>query len=164
MVLFSDGLHNDGESPLHTAKLLGARDITLNTVGLGGTTPPPDLAILEVKNPDAVFVDDRINGTLLLKDNIGKGRAFQIRIEHEGRVVWEKKLFTHNLQRRRVPFDFAIKEIVDEHKKEVGTDFEINSLLSMQVMIDPLEEEARKDNNNAPLVFKAVTRRHRMLL
>ncbi|MEL0120927.1 MAG: PA14 domain-containing protein, partial [Opitutae bacterium] len=68
VVLFSDGLHNDGESPLHTAKLLGARDITLNTVGLGGTTPPPDLAILEVKNPDAVFVDDRINGTLLLKD------------------------------------------------------------------------------------------------
>ena len=165
VVLFSDGLHNDGESPLHAAKLLGARDISLNTVGLGGTTPPPDLAILEVENPDAVFIDDRINGTLLLKDNIGKGRAFQIRIEHKGRVVWEKKLFTHNLQRRRVPFDFAIKEIVDEHKQESGEDFDINSLpLSMQVMIDPLEEEARKDNNNAPLVFKAVTRRHRMLL
>ena len=39
---------------LHAAKLLGARDISLNTVGLGGTTPPPDLAILEVENPDAV--------------------------------------------------------------------------------------------------------------
>ena len=165
VVLFSDGLHNDGESPLHAAKLLGGREITLNTVGLGGTTPPPDLAILEVENPDAVFVDDRINGTLLLKDNIGKGRAFQIRIEHEGRVVWEKKLFTHNLQRRRVPFDFAIKEIVDEQNKQAGDGFEINSLpLSMQVVVDPLDEEARKDNNNAPLVFKAITRRHRMLL
>ncbi|MFP6886392.1 MAG: PA14 domain-containing protein, partial [Opitutales bacterium] len=154
LILFSDGLHNDGESPLHTAKLFGGRDISVNTVGMGGTTPPPDLAILEIENPAAIYVDDRIQGTLMLKDNIGKGRAFTIRIEHEGRPVWEKKLFTHNLQRRRIPFDFAIKEIVEEHIKQTGKDFETNSLpLSMQVVIDPLDEEVRKDNNNAPLVF-----------
>jgi uncharacterized membrane protein len=166
VVLFSDGLHNDGESPLHTAKLFGGNDIGINTIGMGGTTPPPDLAILDVNNPESVYVDDRINGTILLKDNIEKGRAFQIRIEHEGRVVWEKnKLFTHNLQRRRIPFDFPIKKIVEEQIKQTGKDFTINSLpLSMKVIIDPLEEEVRKDNNDAPLVFKAITRRHRMLL
>jgi len=166
VVLFSDGLHNDGESPLHTAKLFGGSDIGINTIGMGGTTPPPDLAILDVNNPESVYVDDRINGTLLVKDNIEKGRAFQIRIEHEGRVVWEKnKLFTHNLQRRRIPFDFPVKKIVEEQIKQTGKDFTTNSLpLSMKVIIDPLEEEVRKDNNDAPLVFKAITRRHRMLL
>jgi len=166
VVLFSDGLHNDGESPLHTAKLFGGSDVGINTIGMGGTTPPPDLAILDVNNPESVYVDDRIHGTLLLKDNIEKGRAFQIRIEHEGRVVWEKnKLFTHNLQRRRIPFDFPIKKIVEEQIKQTGKDFKTNSLpLSMKVIIDPLEEEVRKDNNDAPLVFKAINRRHRMLL
>ena len=49
-------------NPHYMQLLLGARDISLNTVGLGGTTPPPDLAILEVENPDAVFIDDRITG------------------------------------------------------------------------------------------------------
>jgi len=164
-LLFSDGRHNDGQSPLHTAKLLGASDIAIHTIGMGGTTPPPDLAILEVENPDSVFIDDHIHGTVHLKDNIGKGRAFEIKIQHEGRIVWEKKLFTHNLQRRRIPFDFPIKAIVQEKIRQNNQEIDTLSLpISMQISIDPLEEETRKDNNDSPLIFRAITRKHRMLL
>ena len=164
-LLFSDGRHNDGSSPLHTAKLLGASNIAIHTIGMGGTTPPPDLAILEVENPDSVFIDDHIQGTVHLKDNIGNGRAFEIKIQHEGRIVWEKKLFTHNLPRRRIPFDFPVKNIVDELVKQGNQEVDTLSLpISMKISIDPLEEEARKDNNESKLIFRAITRKHRMLL
>ena len=164
-LLFSDGRHNDGNSPLHTAKLLGASDIAIHTIGMGGSKPPPDLAILEVENPDSVFLEDHIHGTVHLKDNIGKGRAFEIKIQHEGRIVWEKKLFTHNLQRRRIPFDFPIKKIVEEKIRQNNEDIDTLSLpISMKISIDPLDEESRKDNNESPLIFRAITRKHKMLL
>ena len=164
-LLFSDGRHNDGTSPLHTAKLLGASNIAIHTVGMGGTVPPPDLAILEVDNPDSVFIDDHIHGTVHLKDNIDKGRAFEIKIQHEGRIVWEKKLFTHNLPRRRIPFDFPVKKIVDELVQQGNQEVDTLSLpISMKISIAPLEEEARKDNNESTLIFRAITRKHRMLL
>lgn len=165
VLLFSDGQHNHGEPPRHTSKLLGASDIAIHTIGMGGTTPPPDLAIIGIENPDSVLMDDQISGTVILKDNIGKGRAFEIKIQHEGRIVWEKKLFTHNLRNRRIPFDFQIKKIVQEKIRQNNEDIDMLSLpISLNVSIDPLDEETRKDNNESTLVFRAITRKHKMLL
>ena len=63
-VLFSDGGHNRGGSPLEISKLLAARNLPIHTVGLGSIQRPPDLAVLSVQKPLTVFKEDRVRGTI----------------------------------------------------------------------------------------------------
>ena len=62
VVLFSDGQHNEGESPVEVAKILAGRGLPLFTVGFGSQTRPRDLAVVKVDAPDSVFFEDRIRG------------------------------------------------------------------------------------------------------
>ena len=58
VVLFSDGQHNEGESPLEVAHVLGVRGVPLFTVGFGSQVKPRDLAVVTVDGPESVFFQD----------------------------------------------------------------------------------------------------------
>jgi hypothetical protein len=111
VVLFSDGQHNSGDSPVEVAKVLAGRQMPIHTVGLGSQSQPPDLAILKVEGPTSVFKGDRVRGAITLKDDVRAGQPFTVAIKDGDRVLWEQKLTTEGRGRRTVSFDFPISDI-----------------------------------------------------
>ncbi|MCH7729600.1 MAG: hypothetical protein IH991_24445, partial [Planctomycetes bacterium] len=169
VVLWSDGQHNEnatqGASPLHLAKVLGSRGVPIFTVGAGALSPPQDLAVLAVQGPQSVFVEDRVKGEILIKDNMPAGKPMVVKIQLDGELVWQEHLTTTGEQRRTVQFDFPIKTLVEDRLARSARNVGVVSLpLPMEVIIEPVEGELRDDNNQSRMHIRAVTRPRRILL
>ena len=169
-VILSDGLHNQGASPIETAKLLAGRDLPVHTIGFGSDIPPLDLAVLEVEAPSKVLKDDRVRGSVTIKDNLRAGTAFKIMVEDgQGEVVWEKDYAGMNSKHRRVDFDFSIEKLVEEKIAALGLgeSVEVNALpfrMKVRVEVESVESEARTDNNALSFSFDAITKKNSMLI
>src|SRR5205085_5462665 len=57
VVLLTDGQHNAGDPPNKKARELGERKVPIYPIALGALEPPPDVAIISLKAPHAVFKD-----------------------------------------------------------------------------------------------------------
>lgn len=165
VVILSDGQHNSGPSPEQMAKVLGKRGLPVFTVALGSAARPPDLAILEVNAPDTVFHEAGVKGDILLKDDVPVGRPFTLRIQHEGRTLWERALGTEQNPRRAVAFDFPIKDLVKTELGRKDKDLKFGMLpLSLTVSATAVEGERNTTNNTARLLFSAITEKPKVLM
>ena len=169
-VLLSDGLHNKGVSPLETAKVLAGRDVPLHAVGLGSDQAPPDLAVLDVEAPEKILKDDRVKGTITLKDNLPAGASFKIFVEDDqGKEFWSEELSGLDAMRRRIEFDFSVEEMVEEKIKALGLaeSVKIHAVpFRMKVSVRPQQAglEVRTDNNSLSFSFDAITKKNSMLI
>ena len=165
VVLFSDGQHNSGTSPLQTAKILGNRGIPIFTVGIGSPSLPQDLAILQVKGPETVFQEARVKGEIMLKDDMPPGKSFVLKIEGGGRTLWEKSFLTEQRHLRAIPYDFAIKELVQDELQRQDKQIKYSTLpLNLKVSASVVEGEKDKQNNTGTLRFSANTEKPKLLL
>lgn len=164
VVLLSDGQHNLGGPPLEAAKIAGGQNIPLYTVGVGALERPPDLAVLQVRTPDSVFVEDRLRGELTLKDDMPPGQSFTVRIEEGAQVLWEKPFVTERVHLRKIEFDFPIKESVEARKKAAEHTTFTSLPLSFKVSIAPLAGEKDATNNTCTFRTRAVMQRRKLLL
>jgi hypothetical protein len=172
VVLFSDGQHNatskDVGSPLEMARLLRTRGVPIFTVGVGDETPPHDLAVVAVQAPESVFADDRVKGTILIKDDMPAGHPLRIKIQVDGDLVWQIGRTTANERNRRIDFDFPVKDLVQSRLSQSGNlNGGANALslpLKMNVSIDSVEGEVRDDNNSSEFHVRAITRPRRLLI
>ena len=165
IVLISDGQHNNGPTPVQLAKILGTRKVPIYTVGIGSANHPQDLAVLEVKNPDTVFQDASVKGSVELKDDATPGQPFTIKIEYQGTLLWEKKLTTEQRGLRSIAFDFPIKGIVGTEMQKQDRDLKFTSLpLTLNVSVSTVKDETDASNNNALMRFSAITERPKVLL
>ncbi len=167
-VLLTDGFHNQGASPFETAKLLAGRDLPVHAIGLGSLMAPPDVAVLAVEAPPKVLKDDRIRGSISLKDNLRSGAPFKLVVEDEsGAIVWEKDLVGMNANLRRVDFEFSVEERIEDRIASLGLSqsVEVNSVpFRLQAKVVPVEGEAREDNNARSFAFDAITKKNSMLI
>jgi uncharacterized membrane protein len=165
VVIFSDGQHNSGPSPLSVAKALASRNVPMFTVGLGPETAPDDLAVLQATGPESVFMDDRARGQIHLKEDWPAGQSYLLKIEHQGRTIWAQTVKSEQKHARSVPFDFPIKETVQAElaRQEAGLKF-ASLPLSLQVSATPLAPERITNNNTATLRFRTVTQRPKALV
>jgi hypothetical protein len=165
VVLITDGQHNEGPSPTQMAQVLGNRRIPIYAVGMGSGEAPQDLAVLRVISPESVNRNDRLRGEVVLKDDMPAGRPFVMRIEHEGKVVWEKPLQTQGGAVRRIAFDVPMAELVAGKLTGLHRDVTVMALpMAMRVSVVPVEGEARTDNNEGAIHVRATTQKWRMLL
>jgi hypothetical protein len=164
-ILFSDGQHNDGSSPLQTAKILGNRRIPVYTVGMGGLAQPEDLAVLRVKGPETLFYKDRVKGEIVLKDDMAPGKPFTVRVECQGQVLWEKALTTDRSHLRTVPYDFPVQTLVEKMTAVKEKDLQVLSQpLAMKVTLSAVEGEREKGNNEMETHTRAVMHRRKLLI
>ncbi|HEY6169724.1 MAG TPA: hypothetical protein VI454_16925, partial [Verrucomicrobiae bacterium] len=163
VVLFTDGQHNNGRSPLEVARMLGNRSIPVHTVGVGSHLPPDDLAIVSINGPDSVFVEDRLKGEVVLKDDLPAGQGFLLKAESGGKTIWARTLPTEQKHRRIVPFDFAMKEL----PQVAGASIDTNSAsapVTLTFTATPLVNEKVTNNNTASFRFQAIRQRPKVLL
>ena len=164
VVLFTDGQHNvDGTSPLEMAAQLKDRDIAVHVVGMGTTEVARDLAVLKAETPSAVYPDARLTGHVIVQDGMDPGKPFTVRIEHHGVPVWQREFVTAR-KRRKLPFDFPIKDIVVAEQTRLSRDLRYANLpLVFNVVIPPVEGESKDDNNGGTLRLNVVTQKPRIL-
>lgn len=165
IVLFSDGQHNEGDSPVEAAKVLGGRQMPIYTVGFGTTAKPRDLAIIKVDAPDSVFSEDRVRGQIVLKDDMPPGLPFTARISDGDKVLWEQKLTTEDKSVRSVPFNFPLSDVVKERMKSEKQGVEISGVpLELKVSVSQVEGDREPGNNESMLRVRAVTQKRKILL
>ncbi len=163
VVMFTDGQHNDGESPGEMARLFRERGVAVHAVGLGTAEPARDLAVLKAEGPGDIYPDARVTGKVILHDGMPPGKPFTVRIEHEGQVVWERDYLTAR-KRRVLPFDFPVKEIVAAAQAAQNQNLRHTNLpLTFQVVVPPIEGEMKDDNNAGTLRVNVVTQEPRVL-
>lgn len=165
IVLMSDGRHNQGPSPLQAAREWGARGVPVYSVGVGSAVRPTDLAVVRVTAPESVFHKDRVRGQVILADDMPPGLPFSVRIEHNGKTLWEKTLQTDRTHLRPIDFDFALEQVVAEELRELDKDLRYASLpLSLQAFVTALPGELSDQNNSSGATLRAVTGLKRALL
>lgn len=82
-------------------------------------------------------------------------------------TVWEESFSGMSATRRRVAFDFSVEELVEEKISNLGLDnsVEVNAVpFRMKVRVEPVEGEARGDNNVLSFAFDAITKKNNMLI
>ena len=171
VVLITDGQHNqrtdgfDSATPIHVAQMMGRRGVPIYPVGFGASAPPPDLAILGLQTPEAVFVDDRVKGKIELKDYMPRGESAEIKIEVDGELVWSQHVVTDESGRRLIDFDFPVKDAVEHLIAGTPDQNEgVSTLLPMKVMVEQLDDELRDDNNEFQGSVRAIMRPRRALI
>jgi hypothetical protein len=165
VILFSDGQHNAEGSPIALARELGDRHVPVYTVGYGAAVPVPDLAVLSVDAPDTVFFEDRVSGTVVLKDDMPPGQNFRVSVETGGKVVWEKLLVTSRRHLVRVPFDFPVAALVGEVQGALPAGERRSAVpLNFEAKVEPLAGERESRNNTAEFLVRATSARRKILL
>ncbi|MEX2215653.1 MAG: PA14 domain-containing protein, partial [Phycisphaeraceae bacterium] len=168
-ILLSDGQHNlDGSNPQTTAALLADRRLPVYTIGIGGLERPEDLAIRSVEAPQSVYIEDRVQGHIVIDDDMPPGKPFTVRIENRWGKVWEKQLITERTGVRQVPFDFSVKELVETNALiKGGLDGSVkqtNLPLPFKVTVSAIEGESEPANNQAGFTVQAITEPRKVLL
>ncbi len=165
VVLFTDGQHNSGEAPLDAARILAGRKTAVFSVGFGSQVPPRDIAVLRVVAPDSVFFEDRVRGEIYIKEEIPPGEPFTVSVKDGGKIVWEKPLVSVGKGVRRVPFEFSIKEIAEARLKQQKQGYEVaGAPLQLTAEVSAIEGDRELSNNSAPLRFRAVTQKRKVMI
>lgn len=165
VVLFSDGQHNEGESPAEVAKILGGRGLPIFTIGFGPQARPRDLAVVKIEAPDSVFFEDRIQGQITLKDDLPAGLPFEVQVRDGDKILWQQPLVSDGSNVRRVPFSFPLSETVRERLKNKAADTELTAVpLEWQVSVSAVEGDREPGNNAATLRVRALTQKRRILI
>ncbi len=165
VIVFSDGQHNSGEAPLDAARILAGKKMPVYTVGFGSQMPPRDLAVLAATLPEAVFFEDRVRGSIVLKEEVAAGLPFTLTVKDGDKVVWEKQLVTEGKALRKVPFEFGIKDIAEAKLKQQSQGYEVmGAAVELTATVSGLEGDRETANNTLPLRFRAVTQKRRILI
>ena len=109
VVLFTDGRHNAGPSPLAKAKELGAHKIPIYPVLVGAKDPPADIAVLEVKAPTNVFKDADIHIASRIKINAVPAGDILVELTRNGKGTDQAQTIHHDGKDQVVPVQFHLR-------------------------------------------------------
>ena len=161
VVLFSDGQHNFGSSPIQQSKVLGNRGIKVHTVGYGSNQKPQDLAIQEINVPQNIYFQNDLTGSILFDDSMIPGQKFFVRLLHEGKNVWEKTLETDGSGLRKLDFSLPIKDLIGHFSKDSNTK---SVPLHLNAAISSILADKQQKNNHKEFTVTAATQKRRLLL
>jgi hypothetical protein len=84
VVLLTDGQHNAGDPPNRKARELGERQLPVYPVALGARRPPPDVAVVSVRAPAAVFKEVEVRVEVKFKITGLKAGDFLVELHRAG--------------------------------------------------------------------------------
>ena len=159
LVLLTDGQHNGPGSPEDLAASLGTSGVPIFAVGYGSEIPPPDLALLQVTAPEAVFSEDRAEGAVLINDAIAPGLPAIASITQANKVLWQQSFTTTGKGEKRMEFSFPVKELTGDLKQSLR-------LLNVRVELtgNASTKDKIKDNNQRAIALHLLTRKRKVLI
>jgi hypothetical protein len=134
-VLFlTDGRHTGEAGVAATARRLAKAGIPISSVVIGGTMPPFDLSIADVRIAETVFLGDRVRMAVTVRADAAKGRDARIRLFCGEEQIAEDSARVETAENWTHEFRFT------DLPKEQG-------LRRYRIVIDPMEGETLKENN-----------------
>lgn len=117
LLLFTDGRHNQGDSPLDLLNRWPQERAPVWIVGMGSSAPPPRMTITQITTPEELFRSDRLEGILELRDNRPAGEAWQLSVRLDGagadiRPLWTRRLVSDGQGARDISFGFPLEPVV----------------------------------------------------
>ena len=152
-VVVTDGRHNGDAGVDAVSRRLGAAKIPVNTVVVGGSRPPVDLAIAEARAPESVFEGEkvRVSGTVQALGSHGKTSTLHLYVN--GETVDAKHEETID-----VNGDDFVKEFRFVHVPEA------KGVYHYTLKLDPVEGEEFPENNEWTLDVAVSDDRTNVLL
>jgi len=166
VVVFSDGIHNYGQSPVYLAKICGGREIPVYTVGTGSLKNPGDLAVGGVEIPNSVYYKDRAKGKIAIKDNLEAGKGYVLKIVNENETVWQEQMISTGSGIILKDFDFPIDKLLKEKlagkKKQVSYQ---SFPLTFEAVIEKIEGiDTEPANNNYYFHTQSTFQKNKILV
>lgn len=161
LVVLTDGQHNAPGSPEELAASLKDSGIPVFTIGYGSEVPPPDLALQNVLVAEAVFAEDRAEGSVVINDTLPAGLPAVASITHANKVLWQQPFTTHGGGERRIDFAFPVRELA-----QIGDARQSLRLLTFRVELtgNTAEQDRIKDNNSRQVALHLLTRKRKVLI
>jgi hypothetical protein len=150
VVLLTDGQHNSGPSPVPRAQEMGEHGLPIFPIALGARQPPPDVALVSVKAPSAVFKDVDVRVEARVKVSGLPAQDVVVELQSPGQPPKEER-FRHDGTDRYHTVGFQIR------LDRPGTQ-------ALTVSAKPVPGEARTDNNSRPVVINVADDKARALL
>lgn len=169
LVVLSDGRDNAGNAPLELAERLESTGVAVHGFGLGSEDEPSDLGIVNVIRPENVASDGRLAGEIILR-SLGPPSKQDtaervLRIESNGKVVWQKTVTAADGPLQKITFDLDVAEVLAEISGENPRGVRRNSVvMDLRAAIDPPEGDTNAKNNALPFRVAASTRDRRLLI
>jgi hypothetical protein len=150
VVILTDGQHNWGPSPVPKALEMGEQKLPLYAVGLGARQAPPDIAVVSVKAPPAVFKGVDVPVEARVKVSGLPAQEVVVELQRRGQPPLEERVRHDGSDRYyTIPFQTRLDQI--------GT----NALL---VTAKAVPGEIRTDNNSRPIVINVADDKAKVLL
>ncbi len=111
LVVLSDGQHNTTGSPEEFSTAVKASGTAIFTVGFGTEIPPPDLSLLDVTAPESVFSKENFQGRLTINDSMPAGVPANVRIESQGKILWQEEFTTDGKGEKGFDFIFPVAQL-----------------------------------------------------
>jgi hypothetical protein len=150
IVLFTDGQHNWGPSPVAKAIELGQRGLPIYPVALGARRAPPDVAVAGVKAPAAVFKDVDAAVDARVKVSSLPAQELIVELQRPGGPPLRQRI-QHDGTDRSYAVRFQVR------LERAGTQ-------TLTVIARPVQGETRTDNNRRAAVVNVADDQARVLL
>lgn len=168
VVLMSDGRDNVGRSPLELAERLQAAGVGVHAIGIGSEDDPVDVGIVNIIRPDTVASDGKLSGEVVLRtlgDVEESSAERMVRIETDGRVVWQKTVPAGRGTQQIVPFEIDVDKIISEQQQETPRGVRRSSVvMDLRAIVEPIAGDTNATNNALPFRVAASTRDRKLLI
>lgn len=149
-LLVTDGRHNGDAGVDAVARRLGSSGMPVSSIVIGGSQPPLDVALADVRSPDSVFLGDKVRISGALTATGASGRETKIVLMLGDEAIDEQRVYIENN-------DFA-KEFRFTHlPAEKG-------VLRYTVAVEAIADEAFPDNNRWSVDVSVTDDRTNVLL
>ncbi|MBE2285974.1 MAG: hypothetical protein IAE77_21130 [Prosthecobacter sp.] len=111
LVVLTDGQHNTTGSPEEFSTALKASGTSVFPIGFGTEIPPADLSLLDVSAPESVFSKENFQGRLTVNDSMPAGIPAVVRIESQGKTLWQKDFTTDGKGEKTFNFIFPVAQL-----------------------------------------------------
>ncbi len=163
LVVLTDGQHNTTGSPEEFSTAVKASGTSIFTVGFGSEVPPPDLSLLDVSAPESVFSKENFQGRLTINDSMPADIPANVRIESQGKVLWQKDFTTSGKGEKAFDFIFPVAQLPPALP---GT--RDKTLRSVNIQISASGERASlektRSNNTRELAIHLLDKKRKVLI
>lgn len=149
-LVVTDGRHTGEAGVDAVSRRIGGAGIPIQTVVVGGTRPPRDLAVAEARAPDSVFLGDKVRVAGSISATGLRGTEAKIRLFCGERELDSVVEYVENDDYTR---EFRFTDLPEE-----------KGVLRYRVAIDPVEGEEFENNNDWTLDVSVTDDRTNVLL
>jgi hypothetical protein len=147
MVMASDGLYNQGVSPVYKIESVA---FPLHTIALGDTTQKKDVYIQKVNHNRLGYLGDQLRILVDLGAFNCKGEKTTLQITHKGKTVYQNRLdVTEKVFFRTVDLPIELTE---------------SGLQRYDIRLSTLEGEKTADNNSRSIFIEVIDTRQQLMI